>query len=358
MGTRTLGSGVFVLAIGSVANAQTSFGPTPYSTAADSPFTSLSFQGYFFLEDMEDHLFNVPGVAASTGGPFGPGPTTDLVDAADGSVDGSGTMGISYFVAGSGNPVGNFTFDAAVLGRLPTHVGIVLTDAYNPAFAEAFDVDDQSLGVVTVTSFGPPPDTQGQTSEDRFVGFYSPLGIRSLRVNTSEGGGLEVDHFQYGLLEPLLAPYCSGDGTGTACPCGNNGAAGNGCGNPVNPTGAHLGGTGNPSVSNDTVVLNGTGMPSSSVLYFAGTAQVNGRLGTLFGDGLRCSGGAVSRLVTMANTNGSSSCPRPGDPPLSLQAGVAPGSTRRYQSWYRNTPTFCTGSGFNLTNGLEIPSGP
>ena len=52
-----------------------SLGPSAYLEFADSPFSSLSFD-YFYLEDFEDGLFNVPGVTATTvaGDPVSPGP--------------------------------------------------------------------------------------------------------------------------------------------------------------------------------------------------------------------------------------------------------------------------------------------
>src|SRR5207249_3432924 len=81
--------------------------------------------------------------------------------------------------------------------------------------------------------------------------------------------------------------FCSGDGTSTACPCGNNGASGHGCANSLNANGAALGSSGTASVSADTLVLTGTGMPDSSALYFQGTTQIS----VVFGDGLRCAGG-------------------------------------------------------------------
>ena len=64
-------------------------------------------------------------------------------------------------------------------------------------------------------------------------------------------GGMPVDGI-------LLACETLVDHT-TPCPCGNNGAAGNGCANSVNAAGANLDTTGAPST--DDVVLVGSGMP-------------------------------------------------------------------------------------------------
>jgi hypothetical protein len=147
--------------------------------------------------------------------------------------------------------------------------------------------------------------------------------------------------------------YCSGDGTGTACPCGNAGAAGNGCASSVNASGAHLGGVGVPSIANDSFVLNGSGMPNSSALYFQGTSQSAAGAGTVFGDGLRCASGTIARLGTKTNVGGSSSYPSGTDVPISIKGANSAGAVRAYQCWYRNAAAFCTASTFNLTNGVS-----
>jgi hypothetical protein len=148
--------------------------------------------------------------------------------------------------------------------------------------------------------------------------------------------------------------YCFGDGTGSACPCGNDGSAGNGCANSIVTAGGHLYGNGSASITSDTFVLNGSGMPNSSVLYFQGTAQVNGGAGTAFGDGLRCAGGSVIRIGTKINAMNSSTYPATGDIPISVKGAIpASGGTRTYQAWYRNNTGSC-GSGFNLTNGAQV----
>ena len=153
---------------------------------------------------------------------------------------------------------------------------------------------------------------------------------------------------------PMATPYCFGDGSATACPCGNSGAAGNGCASSINAAGGNLTGTGTPSISNDSFVLNGSGMPSSSALYFQGTLQLNGGAGVVFGDGLRCVGGSIVRLGTKLNVGGASQYPDAGDPPISIKGMNAAGNVRDYQCWFRNAdPAFCKPSTFNLTNGVE-----
>jgi hypothetical protein len=149
---------------------------------------------------------------------------------------------------------------------------------------------------------------------------------------------------------PTGMPFCFGDGSGTACPCGNAGAAGNGCASSVNANGANLTTSGNSSLASDTLVLQGTGMPSSSCLYFQGTTQISAP----FGAGLRCAGGTVNRLGTKTNVGGSSQYPATNDAPVSVKGAVTAPGTRTYQTWYRNAAAFCTPSTFNLTNGVLV----
>ena len=164
-----------------------------------------------------------------------------------------------------------------------------------------------------------------------------------------------------GSIGPYLpvcgTPFCFGDGSGVACPCGNNGAVGNGCASSLNANGAHLAGIGVPSLAADNVELGGSGMPNSTVLYFQGTSQQGGGAGNVFGDGKRCAGGSVIRLGTKVNSAGASSYPNVGDASVSVRGLVTAPGTRTYQAWYRNSASFCTVSTFNLSNGLEIAWG-
>ncbi len=177
-------------------------------------------------------------------------------------------------------------------------------------------------------------------------------------------GGWQVDDLKLGRVAaaPACNPgvsYCAGDGTGTACPCGNNSVLGfgQGCLNSLG-TGALLAASGTASIGSDTVVLAGTNMPNSSALYFQGTTQQSGGLGITFGDGLRCAAGSVIRLGTKFNTSGASQYPAAGDPSVSVRGLVAAAGTRTYQVWYRNAAAFCTSSTFNLSNGISVAWAP
>jgi len=192
-----------------LANADTLLGPTPYLSFGDSPFNGAS-TSYFFLEDFEDHLLNTPGVSANTGGVtsvvFGPS-IHDSVDADDGSIDGSGLNGDSYF-SGCGACGVTFTFDAGVLGALPTAAGIVWTDGAGDITFQAFGPGHVllgQLGPLNDSPIFPDPSVNGETAEDRFFGIIAPGGVESIFISNSSGG-IEVDHLQYGLLKASTSP--------------------------------------------------------------------------------------------------------------------------------------------------------
>jgi hypothetical protein len=158
---------------------------------------------------------------------------------------------------------------------------------------------------------------------------------------------------------PPPGAYCSGDGTGTACPCNNNGLHGRGCENSFTTGGGRLTGSGHASVSNDTFTLAVSGLPTfASALYFQGDQQVASGAGAPFGDGLRCVGGNVQRIGARLSTAGGSQFGYavPNDPLISVRGLVPAGtvSIRFYQAWYRNINAFCTPDPYNLTNGLTV----
>lgn len=149
--------------------------------------------------------------------------------------------------------------------------------------------------------------------------------------------------------------FCGNDGTGLACPCGNESTYGGGagCANSLG-TGGRLVLTGTPSVANDTLLLTGTGMPDGPALYFQGDVAIAGGAGVTFGDGLRCAGGTVVRLATRTNALGTSQVPSGGSSAISLLGGAASGHVRVFQVWYRDAATFCTPAVHDMTNAVRI----
>jgi hypothetical protein len=157
----------------------------------------------------------------------------------------------------------------------------------------------------------------------------------------------------------VFLPFCAGDGSATACPCGNASPpdSGRGCANSLGLTG-FVTAQGTASLTNDTVVLKGSGMPNAGVLYFQGTAQMSGGAGLAFGDGLLCVSGTIRRLGVKFNSGNASSLPGSGDSLLSVSGALTGAATVSYQLWYRDAIVFCTPDTFNLTNALSIVWAP
>ncbi len=179
-------------------------GPTPYLGFEDSPFFGLPFD-YWYLEDFEGGLLNVPGVTSNvsriTEGP--PGSTVDSVEFVE--------LGHSIFTDTQVSFL-FFEFDGVVLGTLPTHVGIVWTDVgprgtsgNEPFTFEAFDPNGASLGVICPALLG-DESIEGQTAEDRFFGVIHAGGISKVVLSsTNDSMKWEADHLQYGAFAPPVA---------------------------------------------------------------------------------------------------------------------------------------------------------
>jgi hypothetical protein len=183
-------------------------GPTPYLSRADSPFNLSGLGTTFFLEDFEDGMLNVPGITVTpmSFSICGCGGLTDSVDGDDGVIDGSGAAGHSLFT-GDGSTGITVTFFAEPFGRLPTRAGIVWTDGAGQINFEAYDAD----GVLIGTLQGDHADGSynGTTAEDRFYGVIHEAGISRIHLSNT-GGGIEVDHIQYGLA--TCRPDLNADG--------------------------------------------------------------------------------------------------------------------------------------------------
>lgn len=158
-----------------------------------------------------------------------------------------------------------------------------------------------------------------------------------------------------GFAGSIYTTYCTGDGSATACPCGNASPMGSdaGCLNSLGLA-ARLTGRGTASLTNDTATLLGSGMPDSGALYFQGSARVSGGSGVVFGNSLLCVGGATRRLAIKQNSSSASQLPASGDPTLAWFGGLMTSGTVHYQIWYRDAANFCTASGYGLSNGFSI----
>lgn len=152
----------------------------------------------------------------------------------------------------------------------------------------------------------------------------------------------------------ILGSFCFGDGSGTACPCGNAGAAGVGCATSLG-VGALLAATGSASIGADDLGFLATGvLPGQSAVLFAATNALNGGAGVPFGAGLRCTGGSLRRLgLVTPDAFGHASW----GPGIATQGGWSAGDLRRFQVGFRDSGSSC-GGGFNLTQAIEVRFGP
>ena len=166
----------------------------------------------------------------------------------------------------------------------------------------------------------------------------------------SFSGGDKVSHnlAAWGLAPlPVGNAYCPGNG----CPCANDGLGVAGCANSTG-VGAELSAFGSASVLADDLECAAEGLvPGQPALLFSGTTAVNGGSGVAFGDGLRCAGGSVARLgVESPDATGVATW----GPGLAATAGWSPSTVVRLQVWYRDPLPSACGTGFNLSNGLEV----
>ncbi|NKB69371.1 MAG: hypothetical protein GKR89_20055 [Candidatus Latescibacteria bacterium] len=176
----------------------------PYRSFADSPFKDGHYL-YFYLEDFEDGKLNTPGVTVNQGslviGDLGyKSPFVDSVDADDGQRDGSGLQGHSLWSKGNSSLI--FVFNEQVLSKLPTHVGMVWTDAANAPMVSftAFDRNGESIGRTKAENLGDKVKT-GTAMEDCFFGVNYEEGIAKIIIN-NHLPDFEIDHLQYGLESP------------------------------------------------------------------------------------------------------------------------------------------------------------
>ncbi len=217
------------------------------------------------------------------------------------------------------------------------------------AYLKASNTDENDRfgrGVATfggTTLVGAPGEGSGATGVNGNQGDNSHTGAGAAYVFTTPPG----------------SGFCFGDpGHGIPCPCDNDNdgsVPGSGCDNGVFASGAQLTGSGEASVSSDSLVLTTIGLePLNTGLYFQGTTAPNNGSGFWFGDGLRCAGGGVIRLqVRFSNASGVSFTTLP----IGTKGGVSAGDVRTYQCWYRNQSTPACGLGvneFNLSNGYRV----
>lgn len=203
-------------------------------------------------------------------------------------------------------------------------------------------------------------DFSGQPSQrTEIVSQKSGGALSSTRFYVSWDNTVGATHNVRGGLydRPIGGSYssfCFGDGSGLACPCGNNGGFQSGCANSANANGATLFASGDAqSTGGDTMSFTVSGVPSTvSCTLFQGTANSGG---VVFGDGVRCVSGSQIRIRTKFASGGSATWPSGAEPKVSV-TGLVPsaGGQRYYQVSYRNAANFCTPATFNISNGMQV----
>jgi hypothetical protein len=179
-------------------------------------------------------------------------------------------------------------------------------------------------------------------------------GSKSVHANQfGNGGSIDL----WGAATPFTH-FCSGDGSlATQCPCANSGMFGHGCENSSGTQGALLTATG--STSPDTVVLTSSSERATAFTLFV-QGNSSSASGISYGDGIRCVTGALKRIGAKTASGGTASYPGAGDPSISARSAalgdpIAPGSTRYYQSYYRDpTIGFCPPQTFNVSSGVVV----
>ena len=152
-----------------------------------------------------------------------------------------------------------------------------------------------------------------------------------------------------------FAPYCFGDGSGTACPCGNDGDPGQGCANSTGIGGA-LAASGSAGVGADDLTFTAVGLPpSQAALLFVGDSPANLGFGNVLGDGLMCVGSGFVRLETAVTNGGGVVDFGPG---LAATGGWSAGDSRYFQAWYRDPSASPCGTGSNLTSAVVVTFQP
>jgi hypothetical protein len=114
-------------------------------------------------------------------------------------------------------------------------------------------------------------------------------------------------------------------------------------------------------LTSDTLLFHTSGeKPAATSILMQGNALIAS--GAVFGQGVRCAGGALKRLYTTNASAGSIAVPQPGDPSVSVRSAalgdvIQAGESRWYLVYYRD-PIVLGGcpanSTFNATQTAQI----
>jgi len=173
-----------------------------------------------------------------------------------------------------------------------------------------------------------------------------------------------------GALDPAtspMTPMCDpGTGVVMACPCGNPAAGVNrGCNNSSSTSGAAMTATGVASLAADTLQFKTAGEKPTALSIVGQWTGVN-ILGAQFGQGVRCTSGALKRLFSASAVGGSITVPTGVQPSVSAQSAnkgdtIVAGQSRFYLVYYRDNTVLgsCPPlTNFNSTQTGQVVWGP
>lgn len=193
-------------------------------------------------------------------------------------------------------------------------------------------------------------------SEDEEFG--AALALAGSRLSVGAPGAAGAQHqsgavFEYHVRRRRLGRLeCLGDGSGTPCPCGNPGGAGEGCASSLG-AGATIAAAGSASLAAADLEVIARGLPpGATALLFAARTPLGSGVGAPFADGVLCAGGGAVR-IGVGVADGRGSVRWISAPPTGLVAG----GVRRFQVAYTDPGGPC-GTGMNFTPALAIEVEP
>jgi len=197
--------------------------------------------------------------------------------------------------------------------------------------------------------------------------FGNPGGLADVNTLSNNSFSLDMDTFDPGVwmirttCGPAIAGFCfPGQGGIIPCPCANPPSGpGRSCNNFGQFTGgAALVGSGNASLSADTLVLSATGENNTALtVFWGGNTAISP--GFPNGAGVRCIAVNLKRLYKGNASGGAIARPGMADPRVHIaQGGIVAGNTRYYYNTYRDPnaagPCGSSSSTINTTNGVAV----
>jgi hypothetical protein len=201
--------------------------------------------------------------------------------------------------------------------------------------------------------------------DGRFVAYSSFAGTLVPGDTNGVWDAFIVDRF----APPNFVSICTPGFDGVVpCPCGNSPGGGDrGCDNSSATGGAILSATGGTYVSSDSLEFHVDGAtPSALGLLLQGTAAIP--TGAVYGQGVRCVGGSITRLGAKHASGGSMTIPdfEAGDPQVTAASAakgdqIRAGDSRYYLVYYRDPAVLggCPASStFNATQAGRVEWSP